>query len=68
MNALRHTAREIMSTQKVDYDLLSKRMGHSRLITTFENYNAEVWQQRDREAADRIQAFFDALPRTGTDG
>lgn len=68
MYALRHTAREIMSAQKVDYDLLSKRMGHARLSTTFENYNVDVWQQRDREAADKIQAFFEGLPRTGTDG
>ena len=30
--------------------------------------NVDVWQQRDREAADKIQAFFEGLPRTGTDG
>jgi integrase len=68
MYAMRHTAREIMSAQKIDYDLLSKRMGHSRLSTTFENYNKETWRQRDREAAERIQAFFEGLPRTGTGG
>jgi len=68
MYALRHTAREIMSAQKVDYDLLSKRMGHSRLSTTYQHYNSDVWRQRDREAAEKIQAFFDGLLNTGTDG
>lgn len=63
--ALRHTAREIMSDRKVDYDLLSKRMGHSRLSTTFENYNTEVWAERDRAAASQIQGFFDDLPEVG---
>jgi hypothetical protein len=42
-------------------------MGHSRLNTTFENYNADVWQQRDREAAEKIQAFFDGLSKRGED-
>ena len=67
MYASRQTAREIMSSSKVDYDLLSKRMGHSRLSTTYENYNGDVWEKRDRKAADRIEAFFAALPKTGTD-
>lgn len=67
MYALRHTYREIGSAKKVGYDLLSKNMGHSRLSTTFDNYNEDVWEERGREAADLMQSFFEELPPTGTD-
>jgi hypothetical protein len=43
-------------------------VGRSRLSTTFENYNSDVPRQRDREAADKIQAFFDGLSNTGAHG
>jgi integrase len=68
MYSLRHTAREIMSDQEVGYDTLSKRMGHKKFSTTFENYNKKTWAKRDREAAVRIQVFFAGLAGTGTEG
>ena len=57
-----------MWARKIGHDLLSKRTHHRRLSTTLENYSTEVWAERDREAANKIQPFFDMLPRTGTAG
>ena len=62
--ALRHTSDEVAALAGVDYDLISSRMGHSTLATTFKHY-LNVSQEREREAADQIGTFIERLRNHG---
>lgn len=55
--ALRHTADEVAALAGVDYDLISARMGHTSLATTFKHY-LNVSQERETQAADAIGGFL----------
>lgn len=58
--ALRHTADEVGALAGVDYDLISARMGHTSLATTFKHY-LNVSQERETQAAHAIGAFLASL-------
>jgi integrase len=62
--ALRHTSDEVAALAGVDYDLISARMGHTSLTTTFKHY-LNVSQERERQAAEQIGTFIEGLRKHG---
>lgn len=62
--ALRHSSDEVAALAGVEYDLISARMGHSSLATTFKHYLNNS-QERERRAADQIGSFIDDLRSHG---
>jgi integrase len=62
--SLRHSSDEVAALSGVGYDLISARMGHTTLATTFTHY-LNVSEDRGRQAADKIGGFIEGLRRHG---
>jgi integrase len=62
--SLRHSSDEVAALSGVGYDLISARMGHTTLATTFTHY-LNVSEDRERQAADKIGSFIEGLRKHG---
>ena len=56
-HGLRHTAATLLINQNLNAKLISSRMGHSNISTTFDIYGHAL-KSADKEAADKIEKFF----------
>jgi integrase len=62
--SLRHSSDEVAALTGIGYDLISARMGHASLATTYTHY-LNVSEDRERQAADRIGCFIEGLRKHG---
>ncbi|MGC9992772.1 MAG: hypothetical protein ABSD52_10325 [Candidatus Cybelea sp.] len=62
--SLRHTSDQVAALSGVGYDLISARLGHTTLGTTYAHY-LNVSEDRERDVADKIGGFIEGLRKHG---